>query len=61
MTKILVKTRLPMKAWAVAALVTLFSMVSTFMHAPTIPGGSTPNVAQATLAPADNIVTGAIR
>ena len=29
-----VKTRLPLAAWAVAGLVTLFSLLSTLMHAP---------------------------
>lgn len=29
-----VKTRLPLAAWAVAGLVTLFSLMSTLVHAP---------------------------
>jgi hypothetical protein len=61
MTKIPIKTRLPLKAWLAAGIVTLFSLISTVMHAPTGPHGS-PSAAHATLtSAADAIVTGAVR
>jgi hypothetical protein len=38
MTKIPIKTRLPLEAWVVAALVTLFSLVSSLVPAPAVDG-----------------------
>lgn len=42
-----VKTRLPLAAWALAGLVTLFSMVSSFTHAPASPHASPASFAEA--------------
>jgi len=48
MTKIPIKTRLPIEAWTVAVLVTLFSLLSSVAHMPA-PDAAAPSVAQANL------------
>jgi hypothetical protein len=45
-TSLLVRTRLPVEAWALAGLVTLFSLVCSLVQAPTANHGK-PNVEQA--------------
>jgi hypothetical protein len=42
-----VKTRLPLEAWALAGLVTLFSLVSSLMHMP-LSDHAKPSLEQAT-------------
>jgi hypothetical protein len=59
MTKIPVKTRIPIEAWTVALLVTLFSMVSSAIHDPAKTDAST--VIHAKLIQADPVVTSALR
>jgi hypothetical protein len=44
-----VRTRLPLAAWAVAAVVTLFSLMSSLVHAPASPDHAMPTAAQAIL------------
>ena len=41
-----VKTRVPLAAWAVAAVVTLFALMSSLMHAPQPPGHAMPSAEQ---------------
>ncbi|HUU67032.1 MAG TPA: hypothetical protein VMW57_07080 [Methyloceanibacter sp.] len=48
MTKIPVKTRLPIEAWTVAVLVTLFSLLSSVAHI-SAPNAATQPMTQATL------------
>ncbi len=48
MTKIPIKTRLPIEAWTVAAIVTLFSLLSSVTHIPT-PDAAAASMTQATL------------
>ena len=43
-----VKTRVPLAAWAVAAVVTLFALMSSLMHAPQPPGHAMPSAEQGT-------------
>jgi hypothetical protein len=43
-----IRTRLPLAAWAVAALVTLFSLMSSLVHAPLVSGHAVPVAEQAT-------------
>lgn len=59
MTKIPVKTRLPIEAWTLAVLVTLFSLLTSITHMPA-PDGAVPAVTHAKL---DNgaLITSAIR
>jgi hypothetical protein len=53
---------LPLKAWLAAGILTLFSLVSTIMHAPATHDRTAASTAHATLtSAADTIVTGAIR
>jgi hypothetical protein len=59
MTKIPVKTRIPIEAWTVALLVTLFSLISSAIHDPAKTDAST--VFQAKLIQADPVVTSALR
>ena len=59
MTKIPIKTRLPIEAWTVAALVTLLSLLSSVAHMPA-PNATTPAVEQARLDSAP-LFTSAIR
>jgi hypothetical protein len=59
MTKIPIKTRLPLSAWVVAALVALFSLVSSLMHAPAS-NGLASAVAQADLISSNTLTTAAI-
>jgi hypothetical protein len=59
MTKIPVKTRIPIEAWTVALLVTLFSLVSSAMHDRANTDSST--VFHAKLFQADPVVTSTIR
>ena len=47
MAKIRIKTRLPREAWAIAAAVTLVSMVSSYIQGPAGPDQAMPRVAQA--------------
>jgi hypothetical protein len=49
MTKIPVKTRLPVEAWTLAVLVTLFSLISSAIQAT---NSTTPSVVHAKLTPA---------
>ena len=42
-----VRTRLPLEAWAVAAVVTLFSLMSSLLHAPASSDHPMPTAAQA--------------
>jgi hypothetical protein len=57
-----IRTRLPLKAWLAAGILTLFSLVSTIMHAPATHDRTAASTAHATLtSAADTIVTGAIR
>jgi hypothetical protein len=61
MAKIPIKTRLPLEAWLAAGIVTLFSLLSTIMHAPTTPDSTRASIADTTLtSAADSVVTGAI-
>jgi len=58
MTKIPIKTRIPIEAWIVAVLVTLFSLISSAIH----PHAGSHSVLQAKLiSGADPAVTSAIR
>jgi hypothetical protein len=41
-----VKTRLPVAAWAIAGLVTLFSLMSTLLHHPTLSHRAMPQAEQ---------------
>ncbi|MGK2923704.1 MAG: hypothetical protein ACSLE4_13150 [Methyloceanibacter sp.] len=59
MTKIPVKTRIPIEAWTIALLVTLFSLISSAIHGPASNDAST--VFHAKLMQADPVVTSAIR
>ncbi len=59
MTKIPVKTRIPIEAWTIALLVTLFSLISSAIHGPANTDAST--VFHAKLMQADPVVTSAIR
>ena len=43
-----IRTRLPLAAWTVAALVTLFSLMSSLVHAPLVSGHAVPVAEQAT-------------
>jgi len=47
MAKIPIKTRLPREAWAIAAVATLVSMVSSYIQGPAGPDQAMPRVAQA--------------
>jgi len=58
MTKIPVKTRIPIEAWTVALLVTLFSLISSAVQGP---AGDTTTVFHAKLIQADPVVTSALR
>jgi hypothetical protein len=61
MAKIPIKTRLPLEAWLAAGIMTLFSLVSTIMHAPTTSDSAGASIADATLtSAADSVVTGAL-
>ncbi len=42
-----IRTRLPLAAWTVAALVTLFSLMSSLVHAPLVSGHAVPVAEQA--------------
>ena len=42
-----IRTRLPLAAWTVAALVTLFSLMSSLVHAPLVSGHAVPSAEQA--------------
>lgn len=58
MTKIPVKSRIPIEAWTVAVLVTLYSLISSALHAPS----EDASVLHAKLmSAADPIITSAIR
>jgi hypothetical protein len=59
MTKIPIKTRLPIEAWTVAAIVTLFSLLSSVSHMPA-PNSATLSVEHARLA-SSPLFTSAIR
>jgi len=60
MTKIPVRSRIPIEAWTFALLVTLFSLISSAFQGTTATG--TPSVEHAKLMPAgDPVVTSAIR
>jgi len=60
MTKIPVRSRIPIEAWTFALLVTLFSLISSAFQGTTTTG--TPSVEHAKLMPAgDPVVTSAIR
>lgn len=60
MTKIPIRSRIPIEAWTVALLVTLFSLVTSATNPAT--DANTPSTAHAKLVPAaDSIVTSAIR
>jgi hypothetical protein len=59
MTKIPIKTRLPIEAWTVAGLVTLFSLLSTVAHMPA-PDTTQPSVEHAQL-DSSPLFTSAIR
>ena len=61
MTKIPVKTRIPIEAWTIALLVTLFSLISSAIHGPANTDASTVTVFHAKLMQADPVVTSAIR
>ena len=52
-----VKTRLPLEAWALAGLVTLFSLVCSLTHIP-LTHQSKPSVEQATSSPSPPIRRG---
>ncbi len=41
-----VRTRVPLAAWAVAAVVTLFSLMSSLLHSPLLSGYATPHAEQ---------------
>jgi hypothetical protein len=43
-----VKTRLPVAAWAIAGVVTLFSLMSTVLHHPVPPHRAIPQAEQGT-------------
>jgi hypothetical protein len=43
-----VRTRLPLSAWAIAALVTIFSLVSSALHLSPVASGSAARLEQAT-------------
>jgi len=49
MTKIPIKTRLPIEAWTVAVLVTLFSLMSSAAHHMSAPDPAGPSVTHANL------------
>jgi len=58
MTRIPIKSRIPIEAWTVALLVTLYSLISSALHAPS----EDPSVLHAKLmSGADPVVTSAIR
>lgn len=60
MTKIPVKTRVPVQVWTLAVLITLFSLISSAIEATTQTG--TPSAVHAKLVPdADPMTTSAIR
>lgn len=59
MTKIPIKTRLPIEAWTVAAVVTLFSLLSSVAHM-TASNATTPSVEHAKL-DSSPLITSAIR
>lgn len=59
MPKIPVKTRIPIEAWTIALLVTLFSLISSAIHGPA--GNDASTVFHAKLMQADPVVTSAIR
>ncbi|HYJ59559.1 MAG TPA: hypothetical protein VEW64_09485 [Methyloceanibacter sp.] len=42
-----VRTRVPLAAWAVAAIVTLFSLMSSLLHSSPLSGHPTPHAEQA--------------
>jgi hypothetical protein len=42
-----IRTRLPLAAWAVAALVTLFSLMASLVHAPATSDRAMPSTEQA--------------
>lgn len=58
MTKIPIKTRIPIEAWTVALLVTLFSLISSAIQGP---ANDATTVFHAKLIQADPIVTSALR
>jgi hypothetical protein len=58
MTKIPVKTRIPIEGWTVALLVTLFSLISSAVQGP---ADDATTVFHAKLIQADPVVTSAIR
>lgn len=60
MTKIPIKTRIPIEAWTVALLVTLFSLISSVVQGPT--NTDAPSVFHAKLMQGvDPVITSAIR
>lgn len=60
MTKIPIKTRIPIEGWTVAVLVTLFSLISSAIQGPKTPDDS--SILHAKLMPgADPIITSTIR
>jgi len=58
MTKIRIKTRIPIEVWTVAVLVTLFSLISSAFQAPT---GDASVLHAKLMSNADPITTSAIR
>ncbi|MGH6866883.1 MAG: hypothetical protein ACREDO_12125 [Methyloceanibacter sp.] len=47
MTKIPIKTRVPLQVWTLSAIVTLFSLVSTLTHGHLTSDDAAPGIAQA--------------
>ena len=61
MMKIPIKTHLPLKVWALAALVTLYSLVSSLVQGPAPTNDTAPSMAHATLASgSDSPITAAV-